>query len=251
MGHIALIKTTPYFGIILTLVAYFVGLWVYKKTKQFFLFNPLLVAVVICIYVLKKFHISYETYNHGGKVIEFFLTPTLICFGYYLHKEWQNIKPVIIPILISIILGLFVSMASAYYLSSFTHLASFKMSFILQNVYIDTAMHEATKLKLGSAHTYVPFFVMTNALICYGLTPFVFKIFGIDHPVARGVALGTVYNALGATKALEVGEKETAIAVFSFVLGAILMIYCVPFALKMFYHLNHMHFSFLFSSKLF
>ncbi len=50
---------TPYFGIVVSLIAYGIGTFLFKHSKQFFLFTPLFVAMVLGIGFFKgwKFHI--------------------------------------------------------------------------------------------------------------------------------------------------------------------------------------------------
>ena len=68
---------SPYVGIIISFVVFGIGSWAFKKSKGFFLFTPLFVAMILGVFVLKVTDISYEQYNEGGKFISFFLE---ICF---------------------------------------------------------------------------------------------------------------------------------------------------------------------------
>jgi holin-like protein LrgB len=198
----------------------------------------MIVAIVLCITFLKVAHISYTHYSYGGRILEFFLTPTIICFAYYINKEWAQIKSNLVGIIISVIVGLIIAMASTYYVSGFAHLGHLRSSMLPLNAYLNTAALEAKKI--GGHGYYASFFVMVNALIGYGIAPFALKTFGITNPIARGIALGTSMNVLGASKALEIGESETAVASISFVLGAIFMVYLIPYALALFRYINHL-----------
>ncbi|WP_412761608.1 LrgB family protein, partial [Priestia megaterium] len=71
----------PYFGIVVSLAAYGIGTYLFKKSKGFFLFTPLFVAMVLGIAFLKIGHFSYEEYSSGGKIISFFLEPATIAFA--------------------------------------------------------------------------------------------------------------------------------------------------------------------------
>ena len=52
-----------YIGIIISLVVFEIGVFLFKKSKNFFLFTPLFVAMVLGVIVLKVTGISYEQYN--------------------------------------------------------------------------------------------------------------------------------------------------------------------------------------------
>ena len=53
----------PYVGIIISLAVFGIGTWLFKKSKGFFLFTPLFVAMILGVVVLKVTGISYEQYN--------------------------------------------------------------------------------------------------------------------------------------------------------------------------------------------
>ena len=44
------------------------------------------------------------------------------------------------------------------------------------------------------------------------MAEFVCKIFKIDHPIAKGLALGTASHAIGTAKAMEMGQVEGAMS---------------------------------------
>ena len=56
---------SPFFGIGLSIAAFWVGTWIRKKTGLV-LCNPLVLAIVIVSGVLLIFKIPYEEYNEGG-----------------------------------------------------------------------------------------------------------------------------------------------------------------------------------------
>ena len=61
-----MLTQSVFFGVVLSLLCYQIGLWVKKKTKLA-IANPLLVAVIIIVAVLLLFDIDYETYSSGAK----------------------------------------------------------------------------------------------------------------------------------------------------------------------------------------
>ena len=55
---------TMYFGIVLSLLSYWIAVQIRKKFP-YPLFNPLLMSALISIAVLSLFHINFDTYNQG------------------------------------------------------------------------------------------------------------------------------------------------------------------------------------------
>lgn len=65
-----------YFGVLLSLVAYGVGLWL-KRLTGWSLINPLFIAIVLVISTLLLFDINYDTYSRGADIINYLLTQAL------------------------------------------------------------------------------------------------------------------------------------------------------------------------------
>lgn len=96
---------TPYFGIVVSLIAYGIGTLLFKHSKGFFLFTPLFVAMVLGIVFLKVGNFTFEEYNTGGKMISFFLEPATIAFAIPLYKQVDKLKKYWWQILSAIVVG--------------------------------------------------------------------------------------------------------------------------------------------------
>ena len=82
---------TPLFGILLTLVAFEIGVFVSKKWKYAIL-NPILIANVLIVGFLLSTGISLETYNIGGNYISVFLSPATVILAVPLYKQISKLK---------------------------------------------------------------------------------------------------------------------------------------------------------------
>lgn len=80
-----------FFGVFLTLFAYQTGVWLAGKWKVP-ICNPLLIAAVMIIAVLKLGHIGYDTYMAGSKYVSFFLTPVTVCLALPLYRQIRVLK---------------------------------------------------------------------------------------------------------------------------------------------------------------
>ncbi|MFY1113213.1 MAG: LrgB family protein, partial [Methanosarcinaceae archaeon] len=110
--------STPLFGILLSLVAYQIGIVLYKKVRVSAL-NPLLVGCVIVILLLLYTGIDFETFNRGGDYISFFLGPATVVLAVPLYKKIQLLKSDALPILAGISAGSIAGMSSILVLSRF------------------------------------------------------------------------------------------------------------------------------------
>ena len=85
------IFSSPFFGIALSILAFWIGVKIQKQLKSV-LCNPLLIAILLTSVVLLVFDIPYESYNEGGAVINMFLTPATACLAVSIYTKIQILK---------------------------------------------------------------------------------------------------------------------------------------------------------------
>lgn len=83
------IFASPFFGITISILAFFIGLEIQKRTK-IALCNPLLLAIILVIVFLKIFGIPYDDYNEGGAIINMFLAPATACLAVSIYTKRRN-----------------------------------------------------------------------------------------------------------------------------------------------------------------
>ena len=76
-----------------------------QKRTGWVLLNPILLTMFTVILFLKLTGISYETYQEGGKLIEFWLKPAIVALGVPLYLQLEMIKKQWLPILLSQLVG--------------------------------------------------------------------------------------------------------------------------------------------------
>lgn len=106
---------TMYFGIVLSLLSYWIAVQIRKKLP-YPLFNPLLMSAIISITILMIFDIDFETYNQGAQMITFLLTPSTVCLAVPLYKQSQILKKHFTAIVVSLLAGCLAGMISIIFL---------------------------------------------------------------------------------------------------------------------------------------
>ena len=94
-----LIHSSLYFGMLVSVGAYMLGVWLKKKTGWAIL-NPLLVAIIVVIAFLSVFHIEYKEYNRGAVYLSYFLTPATVCLAIPLYKQLELLRQHLIALFI-------------------------------------------------------------------------------------------------------------------------------------------------------
>ena len=75
-----LLIETSYFGIVLSILTYWLAVQI-RKRWSYSLLNPLLISAFLTIFVLYVLDIDFQTYNQGAQMITYLLTPSTVCFS--------------------------------------------------------------------------------------------------------------------------------------------------------------------------
>ena len=76
-----------------------------KKKLGWAILNPLLVAILLVMALLKATGISYGDYNQGASYISYFLTPATVCLAIPLYKQLELLKKNLAAVLCGITTG--------------------------------------------------------------------------------------------------------------------------------------------------
>ncbi len=209
-------------GVVISLFAYFIGMWLRKKTKKSFM-NPLLISIVIVIAFLLVFRVSYESYQASARYLSWFLTPATVSLAIPLYLQLERLKKNIKAILTSIFAGSLASMVSVLALSvlfRFSH-AQY-VTFLPKS--ITTAIGMGVAEELGGITAITVAVIIVTGIFGNIIGEAVCKALKITDPVAVGLALGTSAHAIGTAKAMELGETEGAMSSLAIVTAGIITV---------------------------
>lgn len=201
---------SPFFGISLSVIAFWVGVRIQKKTGLV-LCNPLLIAIVLVSAVLLVCRIPYESYNQGGAIINMFLAPATACLAVSIYTQINLLKENWLPILVGCTAGSITSMGSIYLMCRLFRLdEAFSASLIPKSV--TTPIAVSISENLGGIQAITVVAVIITGILGSILAPVLIKLFRVKDPVAAGLAIGACSHAVGTSKALELGETEGAMS---------------------------------------
>ncbi|MDZ5502687.1 antiholin-like protein LrgB [Enterococcus cecorum] len=216
-----------YIGIIISLVVFEIGVFLFKKSKNFFLFTPLFVAMVLGVIVLKVTGISYEQYNEGGKYISFFLEPATVAFAIPLYKKRDVLKKYWFEIVLALTIGSIGSLFSVIVVGKLIHMHSAIIASILPQA-ATTAIAVPISESIGGVASITAFTVIFNGVLTYALGKMALRYFRIKDEIAQGLSLGAAGHALGVAVSMELGETETAMASIAVVIVGLATVVVVP-----------------------
>lgn len=220
------ITNNPLFGVIISLVAFEIGKFIFNKTKMA-IFNPLLIATLIIMGILHFFKISVQDYMLGGNLIVFFLAPATVVLAIPLFQQIDLLKKNFVPIIGGGIVGAITAILSVVILGKILGIDhDLLVSFMPKSITTPIGI-ELSKM-LGGIPSITVFAIIITGITGNVTAPFVYSIFKIRHPIAKGIGLGISSHAVGTSRAIEMGEIEGAMSALSIVIAGILTIILAP-----------------------
>lgn len=216
-----------YIGIIISLIVFEIGVFLFKKSKNFFLFTPLFVAMVLGVIVLKVTGISYEQYSEGGKYISFFLEPATVAFAIPLYKKRDVLKKYWFEIVLALTIGSIGSLFSVIVVGKLIHMHPAIIASLLPQA-ATTAIAVPISKSIGGVASITAFTVIFNGVLTYALGKIALRYFRIKDKIAQGLSLGAAGHALGVAVSMELGETETAMASIAVVIVGLVTVVVVP-----------------------
>lgn len=213
---------SPFFGISLSVIAFWIGVRIQKKTGLV-LCNPLLIAIVLVSAVLLVCRIPYASYNQGGAIINMFLAPATACLAVSIYTQINLLKENWLPILVGCTAGSITSMGSIYLMCRLFRLdEAVSASLIPKSV--TTPIAVSISENLGGIQAITVVAVILTGILGSILAPVLIKTFRVKDPVAAGLAIGACSHAVGTSRALELGETEGAMSGLSIGICGILTV---------------------------
>ena len=216
------VTDSVFFGALLSLAAYELGLLL-KKKFRLAVFNPLLIASACVICVLLAFDIDYKHYNAGGQYLSYLLTPATVCLAVPLYQQVELLKKNYRAVVAGIVSGVLASLCSVLLLALLFHFdhASY-VTFLPKS--ITTAIGIGVSEELGGHVA-----VSVGVIIVTGVLGNIFaekflKLLRIQEPIAKGIAIGCSAHALGTAKAMEMGTIEGAMSSLSIVVCGVMTV---------------------------
>jgi predicted murein hydrolase (TIGR00659 family) len=221
---------TPLFGIVISIIAFQIGVWINKKTKLS-ICNPLIIAIILVIVFLISFDIDYDTYNIGGSMISFLLGPATVILAVPLYKQIDKLKEDGLPIIVGIVVGSLTSMLSVFLLCKL-----FGLDEVLTLSLMPKSATSAISMEISDQVGGIPALTVSAAvftgIIGNIVGPHVYKLFKVKDEVAEGVGLGTAAHSAGTAKAMELGEVQGAMSSLAIGVAGIVSVFLMPWLVK-------------------
>ena len=221
-----LVMSSATVGIVISLLAYEIGLAAQRKWKLAVL-NPLLISIVLVIAFLLVFHVDYESYNLSAKYLSYLLTPATVCLAIPLYLQLDLLKKNILAILGGVFSGVLASLGSVLAMSVLFGLDHAEYVTMLPKS-ITTAIGMGVSEELGGYVTISVAVIIITGVLGNMSAEYICKLVRIKSPISRGLAIGTASHAVGTARAMELGEVEGAMSSLSIAVAGLMTVVSVP-----------------------
>ncbi|HIZ48759.1 MAG TPA: LrgB family protein [Candidatus Gemmiger excrementavium] len=215
-------------GVLATLAAYALGMWVNRKTGRA-IFNPLLLGSIFVIVFLRCFGVPYADYSASAAPVNWLLAPATVSLAIPLYEKWELLRKNLAAILAGTLAGTLTSLGSIVAMAWLmkmerAHAVTLLPKSVTTAIGMDIAETLGGKAALASA------VIILTGIAGSLLAETVCKVCHITDPLAKGLALGTSAHAVGTSKALQMGEVEGAISGLAIAVAGIMTAVLAPAA---------------------
>ena len=209
-------------GVALSLITYQLGTAVKKKLKLA-IFNPMLISIAIIILILIVGKVDYEVYNKGANILSWMLTPATVCLAIPLYEQWSLLMHNKTAVIVGLLTGTITSLTTIFALSLIFGLSHTEYVTLLPKS-ITTAIGIALSDEMGGYSTITVTSIVLTGVLGNMTGEAVCKIFRINEPISRGLAIGAASHAMGTAKAMEMGEIEGAMSSLAIAVSGVLTV---------------------------
>jgi predicted murein hydrolase (TIGR00659 family) len=220
----------PLFAIGLTLAAFLIAAWLYRRSG-WLLLQPVLVSVTLIVATLLLCGVDYATYRAGAEPIAWLLGPATLALAVPLQHNIKRIRQLFWPIMLTLLAGgvlsVTLTLAIGWALGADWVVL---MSLAPKSVTMPIAMPVAEQI--GGIASLAAVLVMLTGVIGTALGPWLLRWARVEHPAARGLSYGINAHAIGTAHALQEGEECGAFAALAMSLLGIATALLLPLLLS-------------------
>jgi putative effector of murein hydrolase len=225
------INTSPLPWLIFTIGSYKIGLYVYKKSKQNALLQPIIVAYAIMLPLLLLSGVSYEHYFKSTTLIHFFLGAATVALAVPLYNNLKYIYTYFVPLVITLVFGGILTSLSAVWILYLMDASSVTM-LSMSTRSVTAPITIMTANDIGANPSLAIGFVLITALLGALFCDLIIRVFKIKNDAAKGFALGLISHAVGVAKSMEINQKAAAFAALAMGLYGVCVALILPLIVK-------------------
>ncbi|WP_341229806.1 LrgB family protein [Nocardioides salarius] len=195
-GAVDAVLDQPLLWLVVTLLAYRLGLWLRGRTGAHPLAQPVLVAIVVVGALVVLLDVDYASYADDTAVITFVLGPATVALAVPLHRQLARLRGFVLPLLTAVVAGAVVSVAAAVGLVRLLggdELLARSMAPKATTTPVSIAVSET----LGGLPPLTAALTITAGILGAVAGPGVLGLLRVRDHRARGLAVGSASHGIG------------------------------------------------------
>jgi predicted murein hydrolase (TIGR00659 family) len=225
------LSASPLLGLTLTLVAYQGAFWIFRRSGNHPLANPVLIAVALLVVFLLISGTSYQAYFDGAQFVHFLLGPATVALAIPLYTQFRRVRAMLWPVLAGLFAGSLTAILSAMAVARlFGASPATELSLAPKSVTTPIAMGIAERIG-GIPSLTAVLVIITGVLGAVGAR-YVFDAIKLRDQAISGFALGVASHGIGTARAFQVSEEAGAFAALAMGLNGALTALLLPLLLR-------------------
>jgi predicted murein hydrolase (TIGR00659 family) len=225
------LSASPLLHLTLTLLAYLLGDWIFRRSGKKALFNPVLTSVLVLMAILFATGTDYQTYFAGAQFVHFMLGPATVALAVPLYRNLPLIRQLWLPILASIFIGALVSTTSAVVVAQW--LGAPKQTLVsLAPKSVTAPVAMGISEKVGGLPSLTAALVVLTGVLGAVIGTAVLASVRVRDDRARGLALGVTSHGIGTARAFQISDLAGSFSALAMGLMALVSAFALPFALR-------------------
>lgn len=221
------LSASPLLGLTITLLAYQGAFWIYRRSGNHPLANPVLIAVSVLVCFLLSTGTGYETYFAGAQFVHFLLGPATVALAIPLYTQLKRVKAMWLPVLVGLLVGSLSAALSAVAIGRLFG-ASLPSQLSLAPKSVTTPIAMGIAERIGGIPSLTAVLVIVTGIIGAVAARYVFDAVRLHDPAIRGFAIGIASHGIGTARAFQVNEQSGAFAALAMGLNGALTALLVP-----------------------
>ena len=226
------LTASPLLGLSVTLLAYLAGVWLFKRSGQKPLCNPVLIAIVLISLLLWATGTPYQRYFDGAQFIHFLLGPATVALAVPLHAYWRRLRQMALPLVVALFAGSATAAFSAMGLA-WLFGASPETIFSLGPKSVTTPIAMGVAEQIGGIPSLTAVLVILTGILGAMGFPAFFRLLRIRNHAMQGFAVGLTAHGLGTARAFMVSEEMGAFSALGMGLNGVLTAVLLPLLLSL------------------
>jgi predicted murein hydrolase (TIGR00659 family) len=221
------LSTTPLLWLTATLVAYVVADRISLLLHRHPLANPVLIAVILLVLVLRGTGTEFSRYFEGAQFVHFMLGPATVALAVPLIAQAHRVRRLIVPVAAALVAGSVTAIVTAIGLA-WALGASPQTIASLAPKSVTTPIAMGVAEAIGGIPTLTAVLVILTGIIgAMSVTPLM-NALGIRDDAARGFAAGVASHGIGTARAFQVSEIAGTFAGLGMALNGLLTAILAP-----------------------